>query len=531
MQTSFRLTAISCAFLTASGCSTTQYQDMKNSVNEFGSEYGTVALCGLGAVAGAVIGVATADDKADSSERLRRGTVGGLAGGAIGCAIGNYWQSRLQDLERIAKEENLKIKTEQLTAATSTEGSSVVVTAVPKNAGLVTLIEDSGMFAHDSDQLSESGKRAVQKLAQMYVTPSTTDQAAAAQTLQERRLLVVGHSDASGAADYNQKLSEHRAKTVGKVLVAAGIPAKSIYYQGAGASRPIAENSDPLMRSQNRRVEIVELANETALAMRAQSEAGSTKYLQYGTSTDKKPRAVATQQSAPAATSAPTQAKPVSKPSVSTSPTIATAPSVNTSTKAKVAPTVDFNGQSAESYSWTMAQNIKPKSVGFELISSARASEMPLSSCEIDKPRSSGEVLSMADDKPLVKRATTDYLPGYNNRVWAREVSGHLVTITPVSILRENAQVDRQPLLQVVKDYDVNPKGKALSIKAVANTYEGDKEILYRVFAQDSKAAVLCMDVVFSKGNATANDGVVFYQAGNETYVASMVPVLASQNK
>ncbi|MDH4582077.1 OmpA family protein [Pseudomonas sp. BN415] len=511
MHRSFRLTALSCAFLTAAGCSSQQMQDLQESVNSVGKDYGMAVLCGVGVVGGAAAGYAL---------KGKDGVLAGVAvGGALGCALGYVWQSRLQELDRIAKEENLKIQTEQLTVA---EGA--IATAVPKEAGLVTQIEDTGMFATDSAELTESGKRAVSKLAEMYAKPKATDQQAAAKEAKERRLLVVGHSDATGNAEYNQKLSERRAKTVGKVLVAAGIPASSIYYQGAGSSRPIADNSDVFVRGQNRRVEIVELANDQALVMRAQAEAGNTKYLQYGTSTVPKASVAA----APTVKSTASTSAPAATQSSTSSPTVAsTSSSAKPASKAN--PAVDFAGKPTDAYNWSMAQNIKPKNSGFELISSARASEMPMSSCEADMPRSAGEVLSMADDKPLQRHATRDYLPGYNNRVWANTVNGHLVTVSPVSILRENAQVDRQPILQVVENYDQNTKNRAQTIKAVANTYEGESEVLYRVFARDAKASVSCMDLVFSKGNAKVTEGALFYAAGSDAYVATYVPIPATK--
>lgn len=72
--------------------------------------------------------------------------------------------------------------------------------------------------------------------------------------------------------------------------------------------------------------------------------------------------------------------------------------------------------------------------------------------------------------------------------------------------------MDRQPILEVVKNYDSGNR-KALSpVHAVANTYEGESEVLYRVFAQEPNAVVSCMDVVFSKGNASASRGAVLSQ-------------------
>ncbi|MCX9104421.1 OmpA family protein [Aeromonas veronii] len=512
MDKSFRLAPISCVLIVAVGCSSQQMQNFKSTVNNIGKDYGMPVLCGAGIIAGGAAGYALNGKKG--------AVAGGAIGGALGCAAGYMWQSRLQELDRIAKEENLNIATEKLTVA---EPSAV--TGVPQDAGLVAQIPDSGMFAIGSAQLTESGLRVVTKLAQLYSKPAAADASNA------RRILLVGHSDATGPAELNLRLSEQRARAVGKILVASGIPASSIYYQGAGSSRPIADNSDPLLRGQNRRVEIVELANEQALVMRAQSEESNTRYLRYGTSETAKPRVAATR---PAAQSASGSGKVTATSQTAPRQTTAKQSAPDTS-MAKAAPNakaaVDFGGKPAETYQWNMAQNIKPKASGFALISSAYASDMPMSSCEADKPRSAGQVLSMADDKPLPRHATKEYMPGYNNRVWANTVNGHLVTVSPVSILRDNAKVDRQPILQVVQGYKSSNQKKPQTLKAVANTYEGESEVLYRVFTSDPKASVSCMDLVFSKGNAQVSQGALFYPAGSEAYVASYKPIPATHSK
>ncbi|WP_421321051.1 OmpA family protein [Aeromonas veronii] len=506
----FRLASLSFVLIAAVGCSSQQLHNWKSTVNDIGKDYGMPVLCGAGIIAGGAAGYALNGKKG--------AVAGGAIGGALGCAAGYMWQSRLQELDRIAKEENLNIATEKLTVA---EPSAV--TGVPQDAGLVAQIPDSGMFAIGSDKLTESGLRVVTKLAQLYSKPAAASNA--------RRILLVGHSDATGPAELNLRLSEQRARAVGKILVASGIPASSIYYQGAGSSRPIADNSDPLLRGQNRRVEIVELANEQALVMRAQSEESNTRYLRYGTSETAKPRVAATR---PADQSASGSGKVTATPQTAPRQTTAKQSASDTS-MAKAAPNakaaVDFGGKPADTYQWNMAQNIKPKTSGFALISSAYASDMPMSSCEADKPRSAGQVLSMVDDKPLPRHATKEYMPGYNNRVWANTVNGHLVTVSPVSILRDNAKVDRQPILQVVQGYKSSNQKKPQTLKAVANTYEGESEVLYRLFTSDSKASVSCMDLVFSKGNAQVSQGALFYPAGSEAYVASYKPIPATHSK
>ncbi|HHJ15847.1 MAG TPA: hypothetical protein ENJ80_04030 [Gammaproteobacteria bacterium] len=70
---------------------------------------------------------------------------------------------------------------------------------------------------------------------------------------------VVGHTDDVGDNDYNQKLSEQRAEAVGRYLVEAGIDPNKILMVGAGETAPIASNTTPEGRAENRRVEVLVL--------------------------------------------------------------------------------------------------------------------------------------------------------------------------------------------------------------------------------------------------------------------------------
>ena len=68
---------------------------------------------------------------------------------------------------------------------------------------------------------------------------------------------VVGHTDSSGPANYNQTLSERRAKAVADYLVSQGVPSNKVGSSGKGESAPTASNKTRTGRSQNRRVEII----------------------------------------------------------------------------------------------------------------------------------------------------------------------------------------------------------------------------------------------------------------------------------
>ncbi len=67
---------------------------------------------------------------------------------------------------------------------------------------------------------------------------------------------VEGHTDSSGGAKTNQKLSESRANAVRDFLIAEGIGADRLTATGYGEDRPIANNKTSKGRKENRRVEI-----------------------------------------------------------------------------------------------------------------------------------------------------------------------------------------------------------------------------------------------------------------------------------
>ena len=67
---------------------------------------------------------------------------------------------------------------------------------------------------------------------------------------------IEGHTDSTGSADYNEKLSRERAASVEAWLEENGVPSSRLTSEGYGESRPIATNSTAAGRQDNRRVEI-----------------------------------------------------------------------------------------------------------------------------------------------------------------------------------------------------------------------------------------------------------------------------------
>ena len=73
----------------------------------------------------------------------------------------------------------------------------------------------------------------------------------------DRKILVEGHTDSTGSAEFNMKLSELRAESVKAVLVQNAVSPDRIETHGYASTKPVGSNGTPAGRSQNRRVEVV----------------------------------------------------------------------------------------------------------------------------------------------------------------------------------------------------------------------------------------------------------------------------------
>jgi outer membrane protein OmpA-like peptidoglycan-associated protein len=75
-------------------------------------------------------------------------------------------------------------------------------------------------------------------------------------------ILIEGHTDSSGADDYNLNLSRQRAQAVTDYLIAQGIDAGRFTTKWYGEAQPRFDNSTPDGRTKNRRVELGIVASE-----------------------------------------------------------------------------------------------------------------------------------------------------------------------------------------------------------------------------------------------------------------------------
>jgi outer membrane protein OmpA-like peptidoglycan-associated protein len=87
---------------------------------------------------------------------------------------------------------------------------------------------------------------------------------------QELDVSVEGHTDNTGTAEHNMKLSEQRAQNVLDFLVKQGIEGKRLSAKGYGMTMPVADNATKEGRQKNRRVDLV--IKDTALNQPAQAK-------------------------------------------------------------------------------------------------------------------------------------------------------------------------------------------------------------------------------------------------------------------
>ena len=109
-----------------------------------------------------------------------------------------------------------------------------------------TTMSTTALFDFDSDVLKEEGKVSLHEVGDSI-------KAKGAKVVD---IDIVGHTDSTGPADYNQGLSERRAQAVADYIIAEGIDASIIDVTGDGENNPIATNDTREGRAENRRVDI-----------------------------------------------------------------------------------------------------------------------------------------------------------------------------------------------------------------------------------------------------------------------------------
>jgi outer membrane protein OmpA-like peptidoglycan-associated protein len=126
-----------------------------------------------------------------------------------------------------------------------TKTSATTVTVIPLSKK--TMVFDAvALFDFDKADLKPEGKQQILAYREeVKAELSSAD-----------KIVITGHTDNVGAADYNMNLSLRRAEAVRDYLVGLGIDPAKIEVRGEGMNNPIADNSTAEGRAKNRRVEV-----------------------------------------------------------------------------------------------------------------------------------------------------------------------------------------------------------------------------------------------------------------------------------
>ena len=108
------------------------------------------------------------------------------------------------------------------------------------------------LYDFDSDAIRPEAARNLQNLATSLRKYPNTE------------LLIVGHTDALGSADYNQDLSTRRANSASSYLTTQGIGATRLRSTGKGEVEAVASNDTEAGRQVNRRIEVAIFAGAAA---------------------------------------------------------------------------------------------------------------------------------------------------------------------------------------------------------------------------------------------------------------------------
>jgi len=208
-----------CALVLLPGCS-----NMSKTAN------GTLIGSGAGAAIGAGLGALIGKDGKGAAIGAAIGTAVGAGTGAI---IGKKMDQKAAELA--AELENAAVET-------MTDANGLEAIKVTFGSGI--------LFPTNGTKLSNDAKTQLDKFAAEMSDLPLTD------------IAVFGHTDNTGTAEVNERISLQRANAVSDYLQGKGIAEERLKAEGHSFNEPIASNDTAEGRAQNRRVEIFIYANE-----------------------------------------------------------------------------------------------------------------------------------------------------------------------------------------------------------------------------------------------------------------------------
>jgi outer membrane protein OmpA-like peptidoglycan-associated protein len=149
------------------------------------------------------------------------------------------------------QEEQVRLTSAKLTAAQQQlavlqERLAVIGSVKQEPRGMVLTIPSNVLFAFDRYDLVPQATAKLDAVVKVLV-----------QDVPKAHVVVEGYTDSAGSEAYNLRLSRDRAEAVRAFLVAHGVDAERVEARGFGEANPVAPNTTPEGRADNRRVEII----------------------------------------------------------------------------------------------------------------------------------------------------------------------------------------------------------------------------------------------------------------------------------
>jgi outer membrane protein OmpA-like peptidoglycan-associated protein len=177
-----------------------------------------------GAIAGAALGGLLGGTRESGSDRFKNAIVGAAVGAAAGGLIGNAMDQQAAELRN--------------------DFGNGEIEVINTGSELIVRMPEAILFATDSASLNPRLR------SDLVVLSNSLNK------YPRSIVTVTGHTDNTGAASYNQDLSERRAGSVASVLRSSGVSGSRVRTVGAGESQPISTNQTVGGRAMNRRVDI-----------------------------------------------------------------------------------------------------------------------------------------------------------------------------------------------------------------------------------------------------------------------------------
>lgn len=185
----------------------------------------------IGATGGAILGAIIGNNAGKGGNGAAGAVIGGVVGGAAGVLIGAKMDKQAQKIE------------EEIPGAKVERVDDGIVVTFDENSGVY--------FDTNKYNINAASQTTLDKLAGVL------------KEFKDTNVLVVGHTDSSGADEYNMTLSMNRANAVTNYFVQTkGLSSGRFTTNWYGETTPVADNGTAEGRAKNRRVNIAIVPNE-----------------------------------------------------------------------------------------------------------------------------------------------------------------------------------------------------------------------------------------------------------------------------